>query len=73
MNKTFWILMGLLALGSAASAEEGRGTDIVVTSHEVSLDDATSRRKDERFTFYKDDQVAVDLNENGDPNMNMQF
>jgi hypothetical protein len=29
--------------------------------------------KDERLTFYRDGEAAIDVNEDGEPNLNMRF
>lgn len=51
-----------------------RSTDVVVSSDELGRDgfgDLPDRP--ERPVFYRDTQVTGDINEDGDPNLNMRF
>ena len=69
------VLVIAACLLTAASSAHARGTDIKVDSAELdsfSIDDRL-KVKDEKLRFYKDENVSVDVNDDGAPNMNMRF
>ena len=75
-------LIGLCFAASLAVAEETddhfsshKSTNITVSSSDLepfSLNKKTES-EEKRPTFYSDDKANIDINENGDPNLNMHF
>lgn len=72
------VLFGLLnAYVEAAelNPSPGKGTHVTVESSELqplSINEKTEP-KDKRVVFYSDKDSSVDINENGEPNLNMRF
>ena len=75
-------LMGLCFATPLAEAGEAAGhsfshksTNVIVSSSDLepfSLNEKTES-KEKRLSFYSDDKANIDINENGDPNLNMHF
>ena len=73
----FVLFSFLSACGEAAelSASPHKSTHVTVESSELqpfSINDKTEP-KDKRTVFYSDQNSSVDVNENGEPNLNMRF
>ena len=69
----FLLCQVFIPLGGATEAS--KGTNVQIDSSELepfSLDKKTEP-KEKKPVFYKDDKVALDLNENSEPNLNMRF
>lgn len=78
-KKTAFALILLPVAGLLVSVDSvyagSRSTDVKVESQ--GLDQAFMDQKlnppEERFAFYRDNEKSVDINEDGDPNMNFRF
>ena len=69
----FFNFLAVLSSSSKVFAEN-HSTHIVIDSQDLQpFSDGEPRDKEERFAFYRDEKVSVDLNDDGDPNLNMQF
>lgn len=71
-------ITALTAWADAAPAPEPepkkRNTDIQIeSSHEDLSFLNQENKKKERFRFYSDQKASIDINEDGDPNLNMRF
>lgn len=66
----------LIAAGGAAAASVShKSTNVTVASSDLepfSLDEKTEP-KEKGIVFYSDQNSSVDINENGEPNLNMRF
>ena len=65
----------LFSFVTGAQAAPSRGTNVSVDSRELepfSIKDQ-EKDKDEKFYFFREGDTAMDINENGDPNMNFRF
>jgi hypothetical protein len=78
------LFVAALFQASAAQADTGavaansrRSTDIQVTSSDRNLFSDDKKERPDRFTFFRRDDtgnpVAMDINEEGEPNLNMRF
>lgn len=59
-----------------APAPRRSNTNITVDSSELNpfiVNEEDRRKKEDRLVFYRDEAVNVDINDDGDPNLNMQF
>ncbi|GEM_PF-6086387 len=62
-------------VGAGERLSAGRGTNLSVDSGDIEdflLKDKT-KDKDDRLVFYRNKDMAVDINDTGDPNMNLRF
>ena len=67
------VFLSAVMAGEETKLSSGHGTNIQVSSEEVEPFSFETKKKEDRLTFYKDKDVAVDLNDDAEPNLNMQF
>ena len=68
------LLLPLILFTNSFALAANHNTDVQVESWPIDeLVDAKIDPPEERFAFYRDNEKSLELNEDGDPNMNMRF
>ncbi|MBI2095096.1 MAG: hypothetical protein HYT89_02890 [Candidatus Omnitrophica bacterium] len=64
-----------LSFLTGAEAASFRGTNVSVDSRELEPFSIEDKKKgeDEKFYFFREGDTAMDINEDGDPNLNFRF
>ena len=68
-----FLIPAFLLFGFSSAWAAPKGTNISVDSSQLEPFGPSKNDKEGRLTFYRDENVAVDVNDDAEPNMNMQF
>ena len=74
LAKKVFSFLALILLTDSFALAAHRSTDVQVESGSVDeLIDKKINPPKERFAFYRDSEKSLEINEDGDPNMNLRF